>query len=452
MIFNIILAVLMLGIVIFIHEFGHFIVAKANGIAVVEFSIGFGPKLFSTTKNGTEYCFKLIPFGGACVMLGDDIISEPGVTDDEYESEEEDETASSLKKKYDESKSFANKPVWSRIAVIAAGPLFNFLLAFVFAVIIIGAVGTDLCYVDEVAPNSPASAAGIQAGDRIVKINNNNITFSKEYSFYNYYHSKDVMNITYLRDGQKYTTTVTPEFKKISNYQMGVTVTNGTYIESVAEDSPAEAAGLKQGDVILSADGIVLDEENIITDIFNRSGGKEIELVIKRGDNEQTLAVTPRMVEVQGYYSGFESYGFRQKVSPLETIGYAFSEVGYWIEMVVKSVGMMFTGQVGVNDLSGPVGVVDAVNTVVSQSKPDGAFYVMLSVLNFTVMLSANLGVMNLLPIPALDGGRLVFLFIELVRGKPIKKEREGMVHFVGMVLLMLLMVYVMFKDIVNLF
>ena len=116
MIFNIILAVLMLGIVIFIHEFGHFIVAKANGIAVVEFSIGFGPKLFSTTKNGTEYCFKLIPFGGACVMLGDDIISEPGVTDDEYESEEEDETASSLKKKYDESKSFANKPVWSRIA------------------------------------------------------------------------------------------------------------------------------------------------------------------------------------------------------------------------------------------------------------------------------------------------------------------------------------------------
>ena len=120
--------------------------------------------------------------------------------------------------------------------------------------------------------------------------------------------------------------------------------------------------------------------------------------------------------------------------------------------MVVKSVGMMFTGQVGVNDLSGPVGVVDAVNTVVSQSKPDGAFYVMLSVLNFTVMLSANLGVMNLLPIPALDGGRLVFLLIELVRGKPIKKEREGMVHFVGMVLLMLLMVYVMFKDIVNLF
>ena len=112
----------------------------------------------------------------------------------------------------------------------------------------------------------------------------------------------------------------------------------------------------------------------------------------------------------------------------------------------------MFTGKLGINDLSGPVGVVDSVNTVVEQSKPDGAWHVCLSIFQYIVMLSANLGVMNLLPLPALDGGRLLFMFIEVVRGKPVKKEREGMVHFVGMVLLMLLMVYIMFKDIVNLF
>ena len=122
------------------------------------------------------------------------------------------------------------------------------------------------------------------------------------------------------------------------------------------------------------------------------------------------------------------------------------------LETVVKSVGMMFTGKLGINDLSGPVGVVDSVNTVVEQSKPDGAWYVCLNIFQYIVMLSANLGVMNLLPLPALDGGRLLFMFIEVVRGKPVKKEREGMVHFVGMVLLMLLMVYIMFKDIVNLF
>ena len=113
---------------------------------------------------------------------------------------------------------------------------------------------------------------------------------------------------------------------------------------------------------------------------------------------------------------------------------------------------MLFTGKLGINDLSGPVGVVDSVNTVVEQSKPDGAWYVCLNIFQYIVMLSANLGVMNLLPLPALDGGRLLFMFIEVVRGKPVKKEREGMVHFVGMVLLMLLMVYIMFKDIVNLF
>ena len=113
---------------------------------------------------------------------------------------------------------------------------------------------------------------------------------------------------------------------------------------------------------------------------------------------------------------------------------------------------MMFTGRLGINDLSGPVGVIDSVNTVVEQSKTDGAYYVMLNIFQYIVMLSANLGVMNLLPLPALDGGRLLFMFIEVVRGEPVKKEREGMVHFVGMVLLMLLMVYVMFKDIVNLF
>ena len=175
-------------------------------------------------------------------------------------------------------------------------------------------------------------------------------------------------------------------------------------------------------------------------------------MVVKRDGQDVTLKVTPTLVESEEYYTGFDSYGYRVKVSPAQTILCSFKEVGYWIETVVKSVGMMFTGKLGINDLSGPVGVVDSVNTVVEQSKPDGAWHVCLSIFQYIVMLSANLGVMNLLPLPALDGGRLLFMFIEVVRGKPVKKEREGMVHFVGMVLLMLLMVYIMFKDIVNLF
>ena len=164
------------------------------------------------------------------------------------------------------------------------------------------------------------------------------------------------------------------------------------------------------------------------------------------------LNVTPDSVENEYYYTGFASYGARQKVSPISVIGYAFKEVGYSVNTVVKSLGMMFTGQVGINDLSGPVGTVSAMSNIVEESKADGTFYVILNLLNLAGLISANLGVMNLLPIPALDGGRLVFLILEVLRGKPVKKEHEGMVHFVGMIFLFVLMIYVMFKDIRGLF
>ena len=140
------------------------------------------------------------------------------------------------------------------------------------------------------------------------------------------------------------------------------------------------------------------------------------------------------------------------KASPAETVVNAFKEVGYWIEVVVESLGMMFTGQVGINDLSGPVGTVSVMSSVVEESKSGGFISVLMSLFYLAIMISANLGVMNLLPLPALDGGRLVFFVLEVLRGKPVKKEHEGMVHFVGMVLLMILMVYVMFKDIRGLF
>ncbi len=464
MILNILLAILMLGIVIFIHEFGHFIVAKANGVAVVEFAIGFGPKILSFKKGETDYCLKLIPFGGSCLMLGDDLMAESifdGNRDDDGEETETPAATGSgkenadkiLKNGYMAEKSFANKPVWSRIAIIAAGPVFNFLLAYVLAVIVIGSVGVDLCTVDVVEANSPAAEAGLREGDLITKINNNNISFSKEYSFYKAYHAKDEMNITYERDGEKHTAKIVPEFRKSQVYRVGISViTADNSIAEVLDNSPAKAAGLKSGDIIISVDGKTLKEDLGISDVLAETKNSEVDIVVKRDGAEQTFKITPQLVEVEEYYTGFDSYGYREKTSPLETVTYAFKEVGYWIETVVKSVGMMFTGQVSVNDLSGPVGVVDAVNTVVEQSKPDGSWYVFLNVINFMMMISANLGVMNLLPLPALDGGRLIFMLIELVRGKPIKKEHEGIVHFVGMVLLMILMVYILFKDIKGLF
>ena len=142
----------------------------------------------------------------------------------------------------------------------------------------------------------------------------------------------------------------------------------------------------------------------------------------------------------------------RVKAGPWETIKYGVYEVRYWILTTIDSLKMLFTGQVTINDMSGPVGVVDAIGTTYEQSKSDGVYYVWLNMLNISILLSANLGVMNLLPIPALDGGRLVFLIIEAVRRKRIDPEKEGMVHFVGLMALMVLMVVVMFNDVRKLF
>lgn len=432
---NIIIAILMIGFLVAAHEFGHFIVAKANGVAVIEFAIGFGPKIWHIKKGETDYALRLIPFGGACIMLGDAMM-EMGEDGQEY----------------DQSRALTSKPVWSRIAIVVAGPFFNFIIAFIFAVIIIASVGIDPCSIDVVEDNSPAYEAGLREGDIITKINGDKMAFSKEYSFYSYYHGSETMNITYTRDGERFTTTLTPQYRSYNVYRMGVVVSGNVNITTVTENSPAEAAGLKVGDIIQSAGGQKLTDDVKISDIINASGGSPVDVVVKRGDEELTVTVTPAITEINEYYTGFDSYGYRVKQGPAATIGYAFKEVGYWIEVVIKSVGMMFTGQVSINDLSGPVGVVDSVNTVVEQSKPDGVWMVCLNLFNYIVMLSANLGVMNLLPLPAIDGGKLLFLLIEAVRGKKVKPEHEGMVHFVGMVLLMILMVYIMFKDITRLF
>ena len=481
MVLNIILAVLVLSIIIIIHEFGHFIVAKANGITVVEFSLGFGPKLLHFKKGETEYSLKLLPFGGACIMLGQDFLdAEEDDEDNQDENEKEKNTDAydisnaahkgdaasasaggymSMKAKdealehgYDMSRSFANKSVWARIAVIAAGPLFNFILAFICAVVIVGSIGYDPCRVDVLYEDSPAAAAGLLEGDTIVKVNNQKVTFYRDYSFYRYYHADKQMDITYIRDGQKYTTTLTPQYSTSKAYKLGITISTDRVVNSVNAQSPAEKAGIKSIDVIKSVNGTELETGTQLSEIVSQTQGAEVDIVVVRNGEEHNLKVIPELVESEAYNTGFVSYGIRQKTSLGGVIRYSFHEVSYVIKTVIKSLGMMFTGQTGVNDLMGPVGTVSTISSIMEESKADGAFYVFLNAINLAMMISANLGIMNLVPIPALDGGRLIFLIIEAVRGKPVKKEHEGMVHFVGMVLLMILMVYVLFKDISGLF
>lgn len=434
MVLNVILAILVLSIIVIVHEFGHFIIAKANGITVVEFSIGFGPKLIHFRKGETEYCIKALPFGGACTMLGDEFLEMSVIQSEEDDDEElTDEEKEAKKRKlaiengYDMEKSFASKSVWARIAVIAAGPVFNFLLAFVCAVVIVGSLGYDPCDIDVVKDNSPATEAGLQEGDVITKVNGHKVTFYRDFYFYRAYNADKTLNITFTRDGEKMTTTVTPQHIKQQKYQVGIMMNENCLISSVTKDSPAEKAGLKANDVIKAVDGTAME-------------------------NSSNVTVEPKMVEVESYDTGFVVYGDRVKTSPIGTLKYSVKEVGYSVKTVIQSLGMLFTGKIGFDSLLGPVGTVSTMSEIVEESKADGAFYVFLNLMNLAALISANLGVMNLLPIPALDGGRLVFLIIEALRGKPVKREHEGIVNFIGMILLVILMVVVLFKDIMALF
>ncbi len=341
---GIVLAILVFGLIVFVHELGHFLLAKANKIRVDEFSIGMGPRLLSFVKGETRYSLKLLPIGGSCAMGEDD-------AEDIGEG------------------SFNSKSVWARISVVAAGAIFNFILAFIFAVVIVGFTGYDKPIISDVVADFPAAEAGMQAGDRIVKLNNKRIHLWREVTYYNMFHQGEEVEVVYERDGKKYEVTLQPKKSETGSFIMGL-------------EPP-------------------------------------------------------------------KSY---EKANVLTAVQYGVYEVRFWISTTLESLKMLVTGDVGVDQLSGPVGIVNVVDDAYQQTKEHGALSVFLQMLNIGILLSANLGVMNLLPLPALDGGRLVFLIIEAIRGKRVPPEKEGWVHGIGMILLLALMAFVLFNDIKRLF
>ncbi len=434
---SIVFAVLIFGLLIFIHEFGHFIIAKKNGVRVVEFSIGMGPTIFSFGKGDTKYSLKLLPFGGACQMLNKEMIGEDTVSE------------------YDSTRTFESKSVWARMAIIFAGPLFNFVLAFVFAVIVIGCVGYDPAVVTYVGAGTSAEEAGLQVGDIITKYEGMSVDIGREIYLEQYINGvpDDEINIEYKRDGKTYKVAIKPEY--VDSYMMGIvydpSAAGRVTFSSVSTGYPCEQAGVKVGDAIISINGVDIADVDAFNAYLeeNPFGDESIHLVLDRSGQTVEVDVTP--MKVTQLDTGFSyNAGGREKCGAIDTVKYAFVEVKYQIVSVFKSLGMLFTGQLGVNDFTGPVGVTEIIDDVYEESKEDGVGMVALNMINFAILLSANLGVMNLLPIPGLDGGRLVFLIIEAIRKKPVKHEEY--INVAGMLLLMAFAMYILFKDIFSLF
>ena len=349
-----ILFILIFGVVVIAHEFGHFLLAKAGGIHVVEFAVGMGPTLWSVSKKGTKYSLKLFPIGGACMFEGEDGL----LTGNGEETEG----------------SFLKASVWSRISTVLAGPVFNFILAFIIALTMVnmtGIIAIRDAVASQVAEGGGAQAAGLQDGDRIVSINGEKMHLFDEVSLY--------MQLSYT--------------------------------------------------------------------------GGDLEVVYERGGNEYTATVTPQYDEASGsYLLGIYNAEFVQPKG-VKTFKYAWYEMRYSVKATYKSLGMIFRGRVSRKDIAGPVGIaVNVVGKTYDNAKKYGWEMVLLSMLEITLMLSVNLGILNLLPIPALDGGRLVFLLLEVIRGKPVPPEKEGMVHFIGLMFFMVLMVFIFFNDLANIF
>lgn len=349
MIVSIIIFLIILGILVISHEFGHFIVGKLNGVRVNEFTVGFGPKLFSFTKGETLFALRLLPLGGACIFDGAEGSSED---DEEVEFDEH---------------SLPNIAPIKRIVTFFAGPFANIMLAFICALIVVGFTGADRPVIQKIMEDSAAEECGMQAGDIIRKIDGEHIHVYREISMISSMNmAGEPLVIEYERDGEKYVATLTPKYSE----------------------------------------------------------------------------------EDKRYYIGFIGRGEYIKCNPFQIFQYGFYEVEYWGRYTFKSLGMLFTGKVGMDALSGPVGMAELVDETYDEVKDYGVASVVLTMLNLLILLSVNLGIMNLLPIPPLDGGRLVFALVELVTGKKVPPNKEGLVHLIGVVFFLLLMIIVMYHDI----
>ena len=359
--FGYLAAVVVLGGIILFHEFGHYLLARLNGVAVVEFSVGFGPRILSwvSRKTGIRYSLKLLPLGGSCAMLGE-------FGEDEDEKEEIPDV---------KGVSFFDRGPLAKMAVIAAGPVFNFILAFVFSLVILSWAGIDPAVIAGTSEGMPAEAAGLREGDVITKLDGRMIHLSREISMYLMSAGQDPVNVEYRR-----------------------------YDE---------------------ASSVWTTEHTVIRPEF-RDGR---------------------------YYLGVVLSGYRDGAnSPLQLLQYSGYEVRYWILTVLDSLKMIVGGKVTTNDIAGPVRIVTIIDQTVEENTQYGFVTVVMNLLNLMVMFSANLGVMNLLPFPALDGGRLGGLLWELVTGHPVSQRIEGAVNMTGMALLMTFMVFVVWNDLRILF
>ncbi len=420
-----------LAILILVHEIGHFSAARAIGAKVEEFGIGFPPRIKGWMRDGVLWSINWLPFGGFVKVMGDD-----GKSDDPG--------------------SINNKSPLQRAFFLVAGSAMNFLLAIVLMIIVVGAQGISQSstYIASVEPDSPAAAASWQPGDRIVEVAGVPVEGSGDISAHSREFADVPMSVVIERGGQRIDTTVTPRSNPPAGQgATGVTISEVAVanldVKSLAADSPLADSGLQPGDTIVSIDGQPVTDAFKLQSALASSSDKTVPVVVKRGTEESTLDVAfPALDENSDMLA---QLGLDLTVQPifervplLQVIPTGVAQAWEQTGQMLGGLRDLFTGRAPLNQIAGPLGMGQATSEIVSASP----LPLWVTLANLAILLSLNLAVLNLLPLPALDGGRLLFVIIEILRGgKKVAPEREGVVHFTGLVLLVGAMVIIFVLD-----
>ncbi|MFO7636369.1 MAG: RIP metalloprotease RseP [Clostridia bacterium] len=421
---TILVALLALSIIILVHETGHYLAARAMGIKVNEFAIFMGPKLFSWKRNGTRFSVRAIPIGGFVSMEGED-----------------EDIASGT--------SFSSKPAYKKIITILAGPLSNLLFALFILFFLFLFSGYALDRNTVMVENRPAYQQGLRDGDVIRRINGKKVYDPLDMTVLMYGFQGEQALVEYVRDGVVYEALLTPEKEGGTQYLINFTTRDDTnVVHSIPDDSNAYKAGLRPGDAILMINGIETSNRYDIREVMNANQEKDAMLTVARGDDILDLSVTPVVSRTPEYFD----LGIYYHTTPVNVFqafrhGVRFSVAT--IRSIYFSIIWLISGKATLSDMMGPVGIVSIIGASVRQP----TFWLFLStLLSMMAFISLNLGIINLIPFPALDGSKVIIHAIEGIRGKPFPVEKTAIVSLVGFGLLILLLILTTYNDIVRLF
>ncbi len=435
---TIIAGIIMLGILVFVHELGHYCVARLAGVKILKFSLGFGPKLISKTWGETEYLVCAIPLGGYVQMLGEgggELGEDAELTPEERE------------------RSFSDKSVARRLAIVAAGPLMNLILPFLILPVSY-MVGVQLpAYIDQpacvgyVVPGSEAADAGFLAGDCLLSLNGQVLNDWTDANKSLVGYAGDELRFIVQREEVSAEVVLSDENGSLEGLQaLGLLPRQPAIIGSLMPGMPAAAAGLQIGDEILQISGEPISSWYDLKRLIQQAEGQTVDLLVKRTTAELTLPLKPKLHDSGAWLIGIgpEQQTVSKKFGPLAAFREGADRTIELIDLTLVFIQKLFTGNVSAKNIGGPITVVQVAGQAAQTD--------LAAVLSVLAFISIQLGILNLLPIPILDGGHILFYVFELIFRKPLSIRARAILQQFGLTMLIMLMVLAFYNDLARLF